>query len=198
MAGEAETGKETETGKAETGTEVEVEETEVKETSVPISVVQREREKSSSLQAKVDAYEAEKAEAAKAAMSDTERANTERDELKTKYEELEKKYLLDSRSNVAERAAVEAGFANPEDAKVFIDLSSVEGNTDEEVAANIKASVTQVLVDRPYLASTEEGQEPQKLVPGRVGGGSGSAGNDRGASTQEAEGNAFFRRIMGS
>lgn len=95
------------------------------EQRVPLDRFQTVTSENKELREKVAAYEQEKAERERAAMSELERAQAEAAEEKKKREEAESKALQLERGGYLRSAAAAAGFADPEDAIALIGLDKI-------------------------------------------------------------------------
>jgi len=95
------------------------------EQRVPLDRFQTVTSENKELREKVAAYEQEKAERERAAMSELERAQAEAADEKKKREEAESKALQLERGGYLRSAAAAAGFADPEDAVALIGLDKI-------------------------------------------------------------------------
>lgn len=129
---------------------------EAKETQhvVPVTALQKEREKAA---AKIEQLESKLAEIAeaeearkRAELSEVEQAKLEAEEAKAQAHALQEKLVLEQRKQVALSAASTAGYRDPSDALRFIDLSSPDLGDDE-----ISEAVTNLLGERDYLKAAD-------------------------------------------
>lgn len=150
----------------------EAEAPEVKEEhTVPVSALQKEREKASSrineLEAKIAKINEQEEERKKAELSEIDRYKLEAEEAAAKASELENKLIIEERTRVALNAANKAGYADPEDALRFVDLVNLSSNDE------IQEAVSDVLNSKAYLkaeapkgpavtSGVEDGQETTK------------------------------------
>lgn len=127
---------------------------EVKEHTVPVSALQKEREKAASKIEQLEAKLAKVAEAEearkRAELSEVEQAKLEAEEAKAAAEALQTQLVQEQRKQVALAAASKAGYRDPSDALRYIDLSQPELGEDE-----IAESVTSLLEERGYLKAEE-------------------------------------------
>jgi small-conductance mechanosensitive channel len=127
---------------------------EVKEHTVPVSALQKEREKAASKIEQLEAQLAEVAEAEearkRAELSEVEQAKLEAEEAKAQATALQEKLVQEQRKQVALAAASKAGYRDPSDALRYIDLSSPDIGDDE-----ISEAVTNLLGEREYLKAAD-------------------------------------------
>lgn len=130
--------------------------TEATEHVVPVSALQKEREKAASkigdLEAKLAKIEAAEEERKRSELDEIERARLEAQEAKAQAEALQVQLVQEQRKQLALAAASTAGYRDPSDALRYVDLS---GDIDP---MDISEAVHQVLSDREYLkAETPKG-----------------------------------------
>lgn len=127
---------------------------EVKEHTVPVSALQKEREKAASKIEQLETKLAEVAEAEearkRAELSEVEQAKLEAEEAKAAATALQQQLVQEQRKQVALAAASKAGYRDPSDALRFIDLSQPEIGEEE-----IVESVSSLLEERGYLKAEE-------------------------------------------
>jgi hypothetical protein len=127
---------------------------EVKEHTVPVSALQKEREKAAS---KIEQLEAKLAQVAEAEeerkrseLDEVERAKLEAEEAKATANALQEQLVQEQRKQVALAAASKAGYRDPSDALRYIDLSQPELGEDE-----IVESVQNLIGERDYLKAED-------------------------------------------
>jgi vacuolar-type H+-ATPase subunit I/STV1 len=127
---------------------------EVKEHTVPVSALQKEREKAASKIEQLESKLAEIAEAEearkRAELSEVEQAKLEAEEARAEANALQQKLVQEQRKQVALAAASKAGYRDPSDALRYIDLSNPDLGEDE-----IVESVTNLLGERGYLKAED-------------------------------------------
>lgn len=99
-----------------------------------------------------------KAEQERAALSETERLTQERDQALQRAEQAEGKVTRLERGQLVATAAAAAGFADPQDAAAFIDLSAIE----DQAAA--RTAVQQLAESKPHLVKQQPGA-PERPAP---------------------------------
>jgi chromosome segregation ATPase len=128
--------------------------TEAKEHTVPVSALQKEREKAASKIEQLESKLAEVAEAEearkRAELSEVEQARLEAEEAKAEAAALQNKLVQEQRKQVALAAASKAGYRDPSDALRYIDLTNPELGEDE-----ISEAVTSLLGERDYLKASD-------------------------------------------
>lgn len=143
------------------------------EQRVPLDRFQTVTSENKELREKVAAYEQEKAERERAAMSELERAQAEAADEKKKREEAESKALQLERGGYLRSAAAAAGFADPEDAVALIGLDKITDLLEAQKA------VKDLAEKKPHLIqSGTPGPRPIGNPLPTPGSGSGSGGDD--------------------
>ena len=126
---------------------------EVKEHTVPVSALQKEREKAASKIEQLESKLAEIAEAEearkRAELSEVEQAKLEAEEAKAAANALQTQLVQEQRKQVA-LAAASGKFQDPSDALRYVDLSGEELSADE-----IQEAVAKVLEEKPYLKAAD-------------------------------------------
>jgi hypothetical protein len=121
----------------------------VAEHTVPVSALQKEREKASAkisdLEARLEQIQAAEEERKRSELDEVERAKLEAQEAKAQAEALQTQLVQEQRKQVALAAASTAGYRDPSDALRFVDLS---GDLTPE---DITEAVSTVLNERDYL-----------------------------------------------
>lgn len=119
------------------------------EHTVPVSALQKEREKAASkigdLEAKLAKIEAAEEERKRSELDEIERARLEAQEAKAQADALQTQLVQEQRKQLALAAASTAGYRDPSDALRYVDLS---GDIDPN---EISTAVSQVLAEREYL-----------------------------------------------
>jgi hypothetical protein len=117
--------------------------------TVPVSALQKEREKASAkisdLENRLAEIQAAEEERKRAELDEVERARLEAQEAKAQAEALQNQLVQEQRKQVALAAASTAGYRDPSDALRYVDLS---GDLDAE---EISEAVAKVLSEREYL-----------------------------------------------
>lgn len=103
-----------------------------------------------------------KAEQERAQLSETERLTQERDQAIQRADQAEQQVTRLQRGQLVATAAASAGFADPQDAAAFIDLTSIED------AAAAKTAVEQLAASKPHLVKAPSA--PQQERPAPIGG----------------------------
>lgn len=116
-----------------------------------------------------DSLQAWRAEQERAAMSETERLTTERDQALQRAAEAEGRVTELERGGLVAAAARKAGFADPDDAAAFIDLASIEDT------ASAEAAVADLGERKPHLLKSDA---PAPTVPAPIGGLTSPAGGE--------------------
>jgi hypothetical protein len=129
---------------------------------VPYDRFRKSREELTAAQKRLAEFEAAEAKRRKDAMSASERTQAERDEAKREADEAKAELARAKRENVLYRAAVALGFADPDDAAVY--LGSDESVTDADTAQD---ALKELLKRKPHLARSDD-EEPR--VPRSIGG----------------------------
>lgn len=123
------------------------------EHTVPVSALQREREKAATKISELETKLAKVAEAEEARqreeLSEIEKAKLDAEKAQAKAKELETALVQEQRKQVALSAASTAGFRDPSDALPFVDLS---GDVTPE---DITEAVGKVLEEKPYLKAED-------------------------------------------
>lgn len=126
---------------------------EVKEHTVPVSALQKEREKAASKIEQLENKLAEIAEAEearkRAELSEVEQAKLEAEEAKAAATALQTQLVQEQRKQVA-LAAASGKFQDPSDALRYVDLSGEDLSPED-----IQEAVGKVLDDKPYLRAEE-------------------------------------------
>ena len=144
------------------------------EQRVPLDRFQTVTSENKELREKVAAYEQEKAERERAAMSELERAQAEAADEKKKREEAESKALQLERGGYLRSAAAAAGFADPEDAVALIGLDKITDLLEAQKA------VKDLAEKKPHLIKSGT-PGPQQIGSPIPTPGSGSGGSGRGS-----------------
>jgi len=120
------------------------------EHTVPVSALQKEREKAASKIGQLETQLAKIQEAdearKRAELSEVEQARLEADEAKAQTQALQTQLIHEQRKQVALATASTAGFKDPSDALRYVDITG-EDLTDDD----IREAVSSVLNERGYL-----------------------------------------------
>lgn len=126
---------------------------EVKEHTVPVDVLRKEREKAASKIEQLEAQLAKVAEAEearkRAELSEVEQAKLEAEEAKAAAQALQTQLVQEQRKQVA-LATASGKFQDPSDALRYVDLSAEDLSADD-----IQEAVAKVLEEKPYLKAAD-------------------------------------------
>lgn len=124
--------------------------TEKSEHTVPVSALQKEREKAAAkitdLESKLEQIQAAEEERKRSELDEVERAKLEAQEAKAQAEALQTQLVQEQRKQVALATASTAGYRDPSDALRYVDLTG-EDLTPEDITE----AVSKVLSEREYL-----------------------------------------------
>lgn len=164
---------------AQTEAETTVSVTETTTQTVPVSELQKERKARQKAERELKARQEAEEEARKKEMSEKERADAEAKEWKTKFQS----QVINSRKATVRAYAIEAGFTDPADAILRIDLS----DEDMEDEKNVKKAVAKIAEERPYLLKSN--------APGAKALGSAFKGDDKESGKHEVTWGDVFKAV---
>jgi hypothetical protein len=159
---------------------------------VPLSTLKKAEREQKKLARELEQLKAAEEERKQAEMSEVERLRAQAEQVAAEKAALERQVMIESRKTEALKAATSIGFADADVALRFVDLTSEDLESAEDIQAAVKATAEQY----PYLLR----QATEAAGPGRVGaaGAASTPSVSEPVTEEEAQANSFVRALLGN